>query len=218
MLYQLSYLAGRRDLRVYRGSFGARKHQRSTRNGLLDDGGNLAMAETVAIDPKASLTGADALEKLRELLANFPIATMVTVEQKGAITARPIGVVGDHAAFDGQLWFITDRRSRKVQAINGGAVTFLIFEDHDQGAYLHLTGRAHVVEDRARLETLYTPVQRTWFPEGLDDPHMTLIRFDADQGEFWDKHNGLLRLAAAFAKAIVTGSPGSSGNTGTARL
>jgi general stress protein 26 len=172
----------------------------------------------MAIDPKESVTGADALDKLRQLLANFPIATMVTVEPNGAITARPIGVVGDHAAFEGQLWFITDKRSRKVRAINAGAVTFLIFEDHDKGAYLHLTGQAHVVEDRARLEELYTPVQRTWFPEGLDDPHMTLVRFDATQGEYWDQHNGMLRLLAAFTKAVVTGSPGSSGNTGTARL
>jgi len=172
----------------------------------------------MAIDPKQSLTGADAQDKLRELLANFPITTMVTVEGNGAITARPIGVVGDHAAFDGQLWFITDRRSRKVEAINAGATTFLIFENHDQGAYLHLNGQAHVVEDRARLEQLYTPVQRTWFPDGLEDPHMILLRFDADQGEFWDKHNGMIRLAAAFAKALVTGSPGSSGNTGTATL
>jgi len=172
----------------------------------------------MAVDPKESLTGAEALAKLRELLANFPIATMVTVETSGAITARPIGVVGDHAAFDGQLWFITDRRSRKVQAINTGAVTFLIFEDHDKGAYLHLTGRAHVIEDRTRLEELYTPVQRTWFPNGLDDPHMTLIRFEGDRGEFWDRHNGMVRLLAAFAKAMVTGSPGSSGNTGTATL
>jgi general stress protein 26 len=172
----------------------------------------------MSIDPKQSLTGAAALEKLRELLAGFPITTMVTVERGGAITARPIGVVGDHAAFNGRLWFITDKRSRKVRAINDGAVTFLIFEDHGKGAYLHLTGRAHVVEDRARLEQLYTPVQRTWFPEGLDDPHMTLVRFDATQGEFWDQHNGMLRLLAAFTKAIVTGSPGSSGDTGTATL
>jgi general stress protein 26 len=172
----------------------------------------------MAIDPKESLTGADALGKLRELLADFPIATMVTVEPHGAITARPIGVVGDHAAFDGSLWFITDRRSRKVQAINSGATTFLIFEDHDKGAYLHLTGRASVIEDRRRLEELYTPVQRTWFPQGLNDPHITLVRFDADQGEFWDQHNGMLRLLAAFAKSVITGVPGSSGNTGTATL
>ena len=181
-------------------------------------GEHLAIAGGMAIDPKESLTGAAALEKLRELLANFPIATMVTAERNGAITARPIGVVGDHAAFDGHLWFITDRRSRKVRAIKDGATTFLIFEDHGKGAYLHLTGRAQVIEDRARLEQLYTPVQRTWFPDGLEDPNITLVRFDADQGEFWDQHNGMLRLLAAFTKAIVTGTPGSSGNTGTAKL
>ena len=145
-------------------------------------------------------------------------AGTVTVEPNAAITARPIGVVGDHAAFDGCLWFITDRRSRKVQAIKSGATTFLIFEDHGKGAYLHLTGRASVIEDRRRLEELYTPVQRTWFPLGLKDPHITLVRFDADQGEYWDQHNGMLRLLAAFAKAVVTGTPGSSGNTGTASL
>jgi hypothetical protein len=44
------------------------------------------------------------------------------------------------------------------------------------------------------------------------------VRFDATQGEYWDQHNGMLRLLAAFTKAIVTGSPGASGNTGTARL
>src|SRR5688500_4233665 len=171
----------------------------------------------MAIDKKENLTGEDALAKIRELLKQFPIAFMVTA-QDNTIVARPIGVVGDHAAFDGSLWFITDRRSRKVQAIQGGATTALLFQNDREGAYLHLTGRAVVVEDAERLKKLYTPVQRTWFPDGLDDPHMTLLRFDADRGEFWDKHNGMLRLLAAFAKAMVTGTPGSSGNTGTAQL
>ena len=171
----------------------------------------------MALDEKEMLTGEDALAKLRELLTDFPIAFMVTVSGDN-VTARPIGVVGDHAAFDGTLWFITDKRSRKIRAIESGATTTLLFQNDKEGNYLQLVGRAAVVEDRARLEELYTTLQRTWFPKGLDDPDITLVRFDAVEGNYWDKHDSLVRLAVAFAKSIVTRTPGKSGNAGVAKL
>jgi general stress protein 26 len=171
----------------------------------------------MAIDHKETLTGEDALAKLHEMLKNFPIAFMVTVNG-GDVTARPIGVVGDHADFDGTLWFITDKRSRKVSAIESGAITTLLFQNDKEGNYLQLAGRAAVVDDRRKLEELYTTLQRTWFPNGLDDPDITLVRFDAVEGNYWDQHDSLVRLATAFAKSLVTGTPGKSGNAGVAKL
>jgi general stress protein 26 len=171
----------------------------------------------MAVDEKETLTGNEGLEKLRELLKNFPIAFMVTLTGDH-IQARPIGVVGDHAAFDGTLWFITDKRSRKVQAIESGAATSLLFQNDKEGAYLQLLGRASVIEDREKLKELYTTLQRTWFPKGLDDPDITLVRFDASEGNYWDSHDSLMRLAVAFAKSVVTGTPGKSGNAGVAKL
>ncbi|HYE89322.1 MAG TPA: pyridoxamine 5'-phosphate oxidase family protein [Vicinamibacterales bacterium] len=171
----------------------------------------------MAIDEKETLTGDAALAKIRRLLKDLPIAFMVTVDG-GGVLARPIGVVGGHGAFDGSLWFITDRRSRKVAAIQQGATTALLFQNDREGTYLHLSGRAEVVEDRDRLKALYTPVQRTWFPDGVDDPHITLLRFDATDASYWDGHASMLRLATAFAKSLVTGAPGASGNAGIAEL
>lgn len=173
----------------------------------------------MAIDEKEVLTGLDARTKIGELLKGFPIAFMVTISN-GDVTARPLGVVGGigDGAFEGTLWFITDKRSRKVTAIESGATTTLLFQNDKAGDYLQLTGRATVVEDRAKLEELYTALQRTWFPKGLDDPDITLLRFEADGGCFWDSHDSYLRLAVAFARSIVTGEPGKSGNAGVARL
>jgi len=79
-------------------------------------------------------------------------------------------------------------------------------------------GSATVVEDRERLRELYTPVQRTWFPDGPDDPNITLIRFDGEHADYWDGHASSVRLALAFLKATVTGNPGVSGNAGTMNL
>jgi general stress protein 26 len=162
------------------------------------------------------LSGAAAVDKIRTLLKEFPIAFMITV-LNGDVRARPIGIVGDHAAFDGSLWFITDRRSAKVSAIASGAVTSLVFQDDDRGTYLHMTGHASVVEDVAKLRELYTPVQRTWFPDGLDDPNMTLLRFDLQEAHYWEGHQSIARLIVAFAKSAVTGQPGKSGDVGIAR-
>ena len=173
----------------------------------------------MAIDEKEVLTGPDARTKIGELLKGFPIAFMVTISN-GEVTARPIGVVGGigDGAFEGTLWFITDRRSHKVAAIESGALTTLLFQNDKEGNYLQLTGRATVVEDRVKLQEMYTNLQRTWFPKGLDDPDITLLRFDADGGCFWDSHDSYLRLAVAFAKSIITGEPGKSGNAGVASL
>jgi general stress protein 26 len=171
----------------------------------------------MAIDEKETLTGDAALAKIRELLKDLPIAFMVTVSAD-EVTGRPIGVVGDHAAFDGTLWFITDKRSRKVAAIDAGATTTLLFQNDNVGNYLQLIGRAAVVDDRAKLEELYTTLQRTWFPKGLEDPDITLVRFDAAAANYWDSHDSYVRLAMAFVKSVVTGTPGKSGNAGVASL
>ena len=171
----------------------------------------------MAIDEKEVLEGDAALEKIRELLQAFPIAFMVTVND-GHLTARPIGIVGGDQEFTGTLWFITDKRSRKVAAIDSGAMTTLLFQNDKEGSYLHLTGSAAVVDDRKRLEQLYTTLQRTWFPKGLDDPDITLVRFDAEEANYWDSHDSYVRLAAAFAKSLITGAPGKSGNAGIAKL
>jgi len=171
----------------------------------------------MAVDEKELLHGEDARQKVQELLETFPIAFMITLVN-GELTARPIGIVGGTSKFDGTLWFITDKRSRKVAAIEAGALTTLLFQNDKEGSYLQLAGRASVIDDRAKLEELYTTLQRTWFPKGVDDPDITLVRFDATEANYWDSHDSYVRLAAAFVKSVATGSPGKSGNAGVAKL
>jgi hypothetical protein len=45
-----------------------------------------------------------------------------------------------------------------------------------------------------------------------------LLRFDATSANYWDGHASWLKLATGFAKSVLTGSPGASGNAGTAEL
>lgn len=75
-----------------------------------------------------------------------------------------------------------------------------------------------MVEDRHKLAELYTADQQTWFPDGREDPNMTLIRFDVSDADYWDGHNNKARKALAYVTSIITGHPGRDGNTGVATL
>lgn len=167
---------------------------------------------------KLNLTGDEALIKVRELLKHFRSAMMVTRHDNGELHARPMGVLGDAAKFEGALWFFTDDSSKKTKELAKDTSASLMFQSDGDSAYLHLIGSATTVTDRAKMEELYTPLIRTWFPKGLEDPRLTLIRFDADHGQFWDSPGGMLQVVAAFTKAVVTGTPGKAGQTGDLEL
>ena len=121
------------------------------------------------------------------------------------VHVRPLALQGDLSTFGGVLWFFTDERSRKVQESAGGVPVSIICQSDQESAYLHLTGVATVVRDLPKMRELYSPILKTWFPDGLDDPHLTLIKFEANGGSYWDSPGGMLQSLAAFGVAIVTG-------------
>jgi general stress protein 26 len=164
-----------------------------------------------------SLAGNVAMEKVRKLLKHFRSAMMIT-KVDGQLHSRPMGIQHEHDEFNGTLWFFADRDSRKAEELHQDPEMSLIFQNDDDSAYLHLFGTAHVVDDRAKMKELFNPLIKTWFPKGLEDPRITLIRFDADRGDFWESPGGMLQVLAAFTKAIVTGERGQGGEMGEVRL
>jgi len=162
------------------------------------------------------LAGDAAIAKVRALLPSFSAAMFVTKGVGGAdLHMRPLALAGDPSVFGGTLWFLTDGRSRKIREMEQDPRVSLLFQNDRDGCYLQLDGTAAVVSDRAKIRELYTPIQRAWFPGGVDDPYLTLVRFDATNGSFWDDAGGVLRVLAAFTKSVVTGTPGKSARTGT---
>jgi general stress protein 26 len=165
------------------------------------------------------LTGNAAIEKARQLLPSFRTTMLVTRASGGsALHMRPMGLQGDLSHFGGTLWFFTDDRSPKVQEVERDPTVSLVFQSEQTSCYLQLDGTAAVVSDRSKMRELFTPITRTWFPDGLDDPHLTLLRIDVTGGAFWESPGGMLQVLAAYTKSVVTGTPGKGGRAGTINL
>ena len=57
-----------------------------------------------------------------------------------------------------------------------------------------------------------------WYPEGKDDPRLTILRFDADDGRVWVNEGGFFKFAFEIAKANLTKTLPDSGGVADVNL
>ncbi len=69
-----------------------------------------------------------------------------------------------------------------------------------------MSGRAEINRDKAKMKELWNPILKAWFPDGLDDPNLCLLKVNAEKAEYWDSSSGKLVQLAGFVKALVTGT------------
>jgi general stress protein 26 len=88
----------------------------------------------------------------------------------------------------------------------------LSYVDADSHRYVSVSGRATLSRDHQKMATLWTPAHRTFFPQGLDDPDIALLRIDVDSAEYWDSPGGMLVRLVGFMTALAgrTQAPGES--------
>lgn len=145
----------------------------------------------------------NSIKKLAELIKDIKFAMLTTVEADGSLRSRPMAA--QQTEFDGDLWFFTGVSSHKVYDIENNPHVNLAFSDPNEQSYISISGRARLVPDRQKAEQLWTPFYRTWFPHGLDDPDLALLKVDVEGAEYWDSPSSVVVHLYGVAKAMVTG-------------
>lgn len=105
----------------------------------------------------------------------------------------------------GTLWFFTrDDTDLARDAAVGGQSAMFTYGSKDQEVWACIHGELSVSHDRERIDRYWNPVVAAWYPQGKDDPHLTLLRFEADDGRVWVSKSGPVRFLFEVAKANLT--------------
>ena len=139
--------------------------------------------------------------KLIELMDGMYIAMFTTLSEDGTLQSVPMA--RQEVEPSGELWFISARDTKHVSDIAARPRVGLTFSSSD--AWVSIHGTATVVDDKAKLEELWNTFAEAWLPGGPDDPNATLIRVDAEGGEYWDTPGGKVASLLSFAKTKLTG-------------
>ena len=144
---------------------------------------------------------ADKREHVRELIAGFDTAMLVTRTTEGTIRARPLSIA--EKSGDGTMYFSTAVESGKVHELENDPHVAVVLQGN--GKYVSLTGEAHIQRDRTLIEQLWSESWRVWFPKGPTDPALCLLVFEPQEADYWDAAGATgLKYFFEMAKAYVT--------------
>lgn len=145
----------------------------------------------------------ESIAKLAELMKDVKFAMLTTHDKDGRLRSRPMAM--QQVDFDGDLWFLTGKGTEKAAEIRADQEVNLSFAKPDDHKYVSISGTASLIDDLAKAKELWSPAFRVWFPKGVDDPDLTLLKVTVEKAEYWDSPNGLLTYLGAFVKAVATG-------------
>lgn len=132
---------------------------------------------TAEHDPRAA-------EKLREFIKDISVAMLVTVTPDGALRSRPM--VTEQVSADGELWFFLSEDSEAAHDLAEEQGVNVSYAKPESDHYVSVTGQASLVKDRKKLQELWDTELTRYFPNGLEDPQLTLLCVRIETAEYWD--------------------------------
>ena len=167
------------------------------------------LLETLIMGDVRNLTAIDAVEKIREIAKDANICMFVTDLSSLPLAGRPMAT--QEVDEQGNIWFMSDRNSDKNRHIEDDEQVQLFYSHTNNYEYLSIFGRAEIVNDRSKIEKLWTPMAKTWFKEGKDDPNISLIKVIPEDAYYWDTKNNKMVSLIKFAMGAIGITPKDDG-------
>ena len=113
---------------------------------------------------------------------------------------QPMAVYADKES--DALWFFTKLSTDLVKDTGAShpAMVCVMAKDMEFQASIH--GALSPAHDRAKIDLYWSSNVSAWYPDGKDDPDLTLMRLDPIDARVWVSHGGLgyqLQIAKANA-------------------
>lgn len=104
------------------------------------------------------------------------------------------------------------RPAHKVSEIARLPKVNVSFADTDNQRYASVSGTGELVRDQQKIEELWKPEFKIWFPKGKDDPEIALLKVNVEKAEYWDSPSSTIGFALSFVSSIVTGKQPDTGD------
>ncbi len=143
----------------------------------------------------------DALKTLNDKIKGIKFAMLTTVDDDGTLRSRPMATQDDPS--DGDLYFFTWADSEKVHEIESDRQVNLVYAKPGDNAWVSVSGSAQLVVEKALMQHFWKPSLSAWFPKGLHDPRLALLKVTITRAEYWDGPSGISATLGMLRNAIT---------------
>lgn len=158
----------------------------------------------------------EAIEKFQELERDVNICMFTTIDNEGNIMSRPMWTADIDE--EGNAWFFTNEFSEKIHEVSKDNIVNLIFAHPGKNIYVNVKGTCKVIIDPKKMEALWKPSMKTWFPEGLNDAKICLVKVTTENAYYWNTSSSKMSLFFRSIKTLAKGEKYKEEETGKLNL
>lgn len=114
------------------------------------------------------------------------------------------------------IYFLTDLEGHKLQEVENYPHVSLAWADNGGHKYAVIAGDAEVLNDRAKIEELWSSFDKAWWDDA-NDPQIRLLKVVPEDGEVWDSPNAVV-AGVKMLVAAATGAKPDFGDTAKVRM
>lgn len=152
---------------------------------------------------ESKLQDQEAIEKFRDLVKDVTVCMFTTVDESHDITSRPMFT--SHVDEEGNVWFFTNEFSEKINEVSKDNLVHLIYSHPVKNIYVDVKGTCSVIIDKKKMEELWDPTLKNWFPAGLEDPKICLVKVATETAHFWNNSTSKMGLFFQMVRSIAKG-------------
>ncbi len=148
---------------------------------------------------------------LGDLLAGIEYTMLTTLAPDGSLVSRPLQTL--QMDVDNALWFFTSASSGKIDDIRRDARVNLAYANPAKKIFVTVSGHAQIVVDRSKVDELWSPAQTIFFPQGRDDPTLTLLKIIPAAARYWQGTESVVTTLLKFGRAVIKGEAADIGQS-----
>ena len=152
---------------------------------------------------ETKLQDQEAIEKFRELVKDVTICMFTTLDEHQDLSSRPMytSLVDD----EGNVWFFTNEFSEKINEVSKDNLVHLIYSHPVKNIYVDVKGTCSLIIDKKKMTELWDPTLKNWFPQGLEDPKICLVKVATETAHFWNHSLSKMGLLFQMIRSLTKG-------------
>lgn len=145
----------------------------------------------------------EAIEKFRDLVKDVNVCMFTTMDENHELTSRPMFTSSIDE--EGNVWFFTNEFSEKINELSNDNLVHLIYSHPVKNIYLDVKGTCSLIIDKKKMEELWDPALKNWFPQKLEDPKICLIKVATETAHFWNHSSSKMGLLFGMIRSVTKG-------------
>lgn len=143
-------------------------------------------------------------QETSEIMKSVKFAMLTSMTAEGHLHACPM-TTNQFDLEKKEIWFIGDKTTETIKDIANNAQINLSYASVDSKDYVSITAKAELIEDKAKLDELWTPIYAAFFENGKEDKNVQLIKVVPHGAEYWKSGNSVINLFKMTAAAVTGG-------------